>query len=450
MDAPKAIKLKTREKITKKLLFGVLFGLVIIITIVVLGVMYYNQQAAEKAKAAAANNIDPSNNNAIQKYVSTQEADPSDSFAAFQNKAQQKLNQDGVKSPTTNVPPIGNISSNGSVNPNGAANINQAINQPAGNSQQSMVPPITAAGMVPPTMAQTQDDKKQRLEQAKQSPLEAPTSGDNSGGGQAVGSTSAQPNAEQSGSKKNSSDGSADEELGLVATGSKKNFLEAAKSSDAGYIQSKRLALKSPYTLAAGAMIPARLIQKINSDLPGNFRAMVRRDIYDSTYHRYLLIPAGSKLVGTYDSNVTYGEQRVMVAFTELQFPDGSRMDLKGQPGTDLDGASGFQDQVDNKYWQLFGSSFVMGSITGLMQLSQNNTNANVQAGGLGVTTNTNPSVGQTMAGSLGQQLGSTGLAVTQKNLSVAPTLIIRPGYDFEVQLRAALIIPPHAEQDNG
>ena len=54
-----------------------------------------------------------------------------------------------------------------------------------------------------------------------------------------------------------------------------------------------------------------------------------------------------------------------------------------------------------------------------------------------------NPTVGQTLAGSLGQQLGQTALSVTQKNLNVAPTLIIRQGYQFNIMLTADLILKP-------
>ncbi len=85
-----------------------------------------------------------------------------------------------------------------------------------------------------------------------------------------------------------------------------------------------------------------------------------------------------------------------------------------------------------------------MGVITAGMQYSQNNTNANVQSGGVGYTTNPNPSVGQTLSGSLGQQLGQTGLAVTQKNLNLQPTLTIRPNYPFSLIMTADLVLQPY------
>ncbi len=204
------------------------------------------------------------------------------------------------------------------------------------------------------------------------------------------------------------------------------------------YYGSEVIAPKSPYELKAGSVIPSTMINGINSDLPGEVIAFVRDNVYDSVSRQYLLIPQGSKLVGLYDSNVAYGQQRVAVAWNRLIYPNGSSVDLKATPGSDIAGYSGFYDQVDNKYWQIFGTSFIMGVITAGMQLSQNNVSTSVPSGGY-----SNPTMGQTLAGSLGQQLGQTALSVTQKNLSVAPTLIIRQGYQFNIMLTADLILAP-------
>ena len=78
-----------------------------------------------------------------------------------------------------------------------------------------------------------------------------------------------------------------------------------------------------------------------------------------------------------------------------------------------------------------------MGVITGAIQYSQNNTNT--------ATTIGNPTVGQTMAGSLGQQMGQTGMAITQKNLNVAPTIVIRPNYPFNLIMTSDLKLKPFA-----
>jgi type IV secretion system protein VirB10 len=180
--------------------------------------------------------------------------------------------------------------------------------------------------------------------------------------------------------------------------------------------------------------------------LPGQIIAQVRENVYDSSTRKYLLIPQGAKLVGLYDNNIIYGQERILVAWNRLIYPDGSSINLKAMPGTDLEGYSGFYDEVDNKYWKIFGSSFIMGVITGAMQYSQNNTNANTQIGGIGITTtNNDPTVGQTLSGSLGQQMGQTGLAITQKNLNVQPTLIVKPNYPFNIMVTADMMLRPIA-----
>jgi type IV secretion system protein TrbI len=54
----------------------------------------------------------------------------------------------------------------------------------------------------------------------------------------------------------------------------------------------------------AGSVIAAGLITGMRSDFPGEVTAQVTENIYDSPTGRYLLIPQGSKLIGTYDSQV--------------------------------------------------------------------------------------------------------------------------------------------------
>lgn len=225
--------------------------------------------------------------------------------------------------------------------------------------------------------------------------------------------------------------------------GEKKDFLDNGADSSKDYLSSKLMMAQSRYEVKAGSVIPATMISGLNSDLPGQIVAQVRENVYDSVTRQYLLIPQGAKLIGLYDSNIAYGQERVLVIWNRLIYPNGDSINLKGMPGTDLEGYSGLHDIVDNKYWKLFGTSFIMGVITGAMQYSQNNTNANVQVGGLGITSN-NPTIGQTMAGSLGQQLGQTGLSIAQKNLNVQPTLIIRPSYPFNVMITADIILKPY------
>lgn len=221
---------------------------------------------------------------------------------------------------------------------------------------------------------------------------------------------------------------------------SKSNASDAIDSKFAQNVSIRKKAM-SPYTLKAGTNIPLTLTKGLNSDKPGSVTGLVRADVFDSATHKILLIPQGSTMFGKYDNQIAFGDKRIAVAFSKLYYPDGTYIDLQAVPGTDIQGFSGFSDKVDNHYWSLFGTSFIIGIITGAMQYSQNNTNPNVQVGGIGVSTN--PSIGQTMSGSLGQQLGQTGLAIVNKGINVQPTIIIRDGSKVNAEIAAELVLAP-------
>jgi len=134
---------------------------------------------------------------------------------------------------------------------------------------------------------------------------------------------------------------------------------------------------------------------------------------------------------------VAYGQQRLLLAWNRVIFPDGSNFDLKGMPGADKAGMAGFFDDVDNHYIKVFGSSVLMSLISAGVQLSQSsNTTSNT-------STTTTKSVGQTVGDALGQQLGQTAMTITQKNINIQPTLTVRPGYKFNVMVTADMILPP-------
>lgn len=193
---------------------------------------------------------------------------------------------------------------------------------------------------------------------------------------------------------------------------------------------------RSPYELNAGSLIPSVMLSGLNSEITGTIIAQVRENVYDTATGRILLIPQGSRLLGIYNNGLQYGAERVAIGWNKIIYPNGDSVDLKGVPGSDLAGYAGFADQVNNHYSKLFGASFIMGVITGAMQYSQNNTSATTQIGGT-----YNPTVGQTMSGALGQQLGQTGLAITNKGLNISPTIIIRQGYTFNILLTSDLIL---------
>jgi type IV secretory pathway VirB10-like protein len=179
---------------------------------------------------------------------------------------------------------------------------------------------------------------------------------------------------------------------------------------------------RSAYELRAGYVLPATLISGINSDLPGQIVAQVSQTVYDTPTGKYALIPQGSRLVGSYQSGIAYGQERVLVAWQRIVFPDGKALDIGAMPGSDSAGYSGFNDQVNNHYLRLFGSAVLMSAVTAGISLSQPDS-----------SDGDNRDFSSAMSESLGQQLGQVTAQLISKNMNIAPTLEIRPGYRFNV-----------------
>jgi type IV secretory pathway VirB10-like protein len=188
----------------------------------------------------------------------------------------------------------------------------------------------------------------------------------------------------------------------------------------------------SPYELHSGSVIPAVLLTGINADLPSTIVAQVRNDVFDSVTGRYLLIPRGTRLVGTYDNRIVQGQRRVLVAWTRLLYPDGSSVDLLGMPGTDAVGYAGFGANVDEHLNKVFTSALLLSIIGAGAQLSQPQQTSSLYAA---------PSVGQTIAGAVGQQIGNTSIQLTQRQLEIPPTLEVPPGYLFNVLVDRDIVL---------
>lgn len=199
-------------------------------------------------------------------------------------------------------------------------------------------------------------------------------------------------------------------------------------NSDRWRLDSNVEAPRTPFELRAGAVIPATLISGINSEIPGQIMAQVSQNVYDTATGKRLLIPQGARLVGPYSSDVGYGQARLLVAWQRIVFPDGKAFDLGAMPGSDSAGYAGFSDEVNNHYIRLFASAFLMSGVTAGITYSQRQN----QAGGTNGSYN-NQSASGALSEALGQQLGQVTAQLIAKNMSIAPTLQIRPGYRFNV-----------------
>jgi type IV secretion system protein VirB10 len=196
------------------------------------------------------------------------------------------------------------------------------------------------------------------------------------------------------------------------------------------YLKSTRTEPLSRYEIKAGWDIPATLEQAIDSDLPGDVKALVRSNVYDTATGEYLLIPQGARLLGTYNSAISYGQARVQVVWTRIIFPDGSSINLDGMSGHDDQGRAGFHDQVNNHYARLVGFAVLTSAFAAGLELSQRQNTSLL----------TTPTAGQTASAAVGQQLTELGAEVTRRNLNIQPTIKIRVGYKFTVRVNRDML----------
>jgi type IV secretion system protein VirB10 len=189
----------------------------------------------------------------------------------------------------------------------------------------------------------------------------------------------------------------------------------------------------SKYQLMAGTIIPGIMITGINSDLPGQIMGQVSQNIYDTNAGKYLLIPIGTKIIGIYDSKVTFGQERVMVVWNRLIFPNGKSVGIGNMTGTDIAGYNGFHDKVDNHNGRI-ATAVIVGSLftAGATMATGNNSN----------DTSFNGTAGSGMA----QGISNAATKLLEKNLNIQPTVIIRPGYQFNIFLNKDIILEPYGE----
>lgn len=218
------------------------------------------------------------------------------------------------------------------------------------------------------------------------------------------------------------------------ATGqaSRERFLEKARKSGGAenYVQSTRMPALSPFEVKAGWDIPAVLEQDINSDMPGEVRALVRENVYDTGSGRHLLIPQGSRLVGTYDSKVAYAQRALLIVWSRIIFPDASSIDLEGMAGQGADGQAGMRGKVNNHYARLFGTAALSTAFSIAAVIAQNRRQQVF----------TLPSAQDVAASAAASEIARLGASITRRNLMIQPTLRIATGTRFSVRVHRDLL----------
>lgn len=184
----------------------------------------------------------------------------------------------------------------------------------------------------------------------------------------------------------------------------------------------------SRYIVQAGAVIPAALITGIRSDLPGEITAQVTENVYDSPTGTYLLVPQGARLIGQYDSQISFGQSRVLLVWNRIIMPNGKSIVLERQSGADTQGYAGLEDGVDYHWGNLLQAAAISTLLGIGSELVLSGDNSLVRA----LRTGSQDTINQ------------SGQTLVRRQLNVQPTLTIRPGFPVRAIINRDLVLAPY------
>ena len=202
------------------------------------------------------------------------------------------------------------------------------------------------------------------------------------------------------------------------------SFVDAA-ANDRDYVLEERVrAPRSPYEIKTGTIIPGAMISAANSDLPGDIVAQVTRNVYDTATGRFLLIPQGTKLVGRYDAYTALGQERLLIVWNRLIFPDGETLDIGGMQGYDDRGLAGFKDRVNTHFVRTLLNAFLLSAVNASGDALVNSL-VDSDGDGTSITLNLAQDFTDTTSAAFSDYL--------RNRLRIKPTLEIRAGYRFNI-----------------
>lgn len=215
----------------------------------------------------------------------------------------------------------------------------------------------------------------------------------------------------------------------IVFAGANRTSLAAPGAEEGERLDARLTPPRSRYELMAGAVIPAALVTELNSDLPGRAIAQVTANVFDSVTGEHLLIPQGSRLMGSYDSDTSYGDHRLLLVWDRIVFPNGWSIPLRRMEGTDPTGAAGLRDRVDNHLDRLAGAIGLSAIISVIADNAEDDDE---------------DSLSQSVGDAAAAEAARTGGRIVDRELTVRPTLRIRAGGAVRVLVTRDIQLRPY------
>jgi type IV secretion system protein VirB10 len=217
----------------------------------------------------------------------------------------------------------------------------------------------------------------------------------------------------------------------------KQNFLRGGNGGGSmtpqGYSDSLPVPQQFPYELKAGTIIPGLLITGINSDLPGNVLGQVSENVWDTATGKFILIPKGTRILGVYDSEVSFGQRRVLLVWNRLIFPNGTTLDIAGSPGVDQAGYSGLSGKVNEHWGKMIGAALISSVfVAGAEIVYDGDSQGNSES----------KSPRDVAAESAAGSIIDMGTKLTNKASDIQPTITVRPGKKFGIFVQKDVVFP--------
>jgi type IV secretory pathway VirB10-like protein len=219
----------------------------------------------------------------------------------------------------------------------------------------------------------------------------------------------------------------------------KLSVLEAQDNPEDIYDLHRLTTPVSPYEIQAGTTISATLISGVNTSVAGTVVAQSRFDVYDTVSGKFLLVPKGSKIIGEYDTKISYGQRRVLIAFNRIIRPDGTSILLGKPTAADLQGQAGMEGEVNNHWGRVLGAATLSTILSVGAGVASDNVGNNTYY----------PSAAQNAILGVSNSASQVGQNVINRELNVQPTITIPAGFQFNIIVRRDMVLMPYQPQSN-
>lgn len=289
--------------------------------------------------------------------------------------------------------------------------------------------------------------KKKALDERRKSSIMVMGGGGGTGGGSGAQSGSGKDKAKDGKDSENKASSSAEDKSQFLGFGEGTFGESSIAKTKATQVKATHIG-KLDTIIAQGKIAHAILETAINTDLPGVLRAVITRDVYGES-GRNILIPKGSRVIGSYQGDIQTGQYRVAIMWNRLIRPDGVDISLDS-PGVDALGRSGAGGFLDDKFLTKLTNALLVSYVipVAASKIFSNNNSANTPStttttNSNGVTTtSTTATVQQQQLQQSQDKFNEVMSKSLQDAFSTKPTLYIDQGTEINIFVNKDIVFP--------